>query len=134
MIKAAYERLFVAFYGWSLKVDGKKQGYNVYYASIMLSLALFLNFASIAMIVDVLLPHSFLSSATKISRYWWVLIMITLTAGQYLYFSRGKRYQRLIVAYGHNEDRLVNAPHWKLLAYMVTSLALVIVLLVARLK
>ena len=37
VIKTAYERLFLAFYGWSLKTDGDKGAYNVYYATLMLT-------------------------------------------------------------------------------------------------
>ena len=134
MIRNAYERLFVAFYGWSLRVDGRKGGYSVYYASIMLSLAIILNVASITMLVDMLGPHSFLRRATQTPRIWWVLGFIAVMAVQFLYFRHGDRYRALIASYGPTEDRLANGPHWKLIAYMVLSFIVLVGLLVAKLK
>lgn len=134
VIRSAYERLFVAFYGWSLKVDGRKGGYNVYYASIMLSLALILNVASISMIVDMLVPQPFLLRATQIPKVWWVLGVVAFMALQYLYFRRGDRYRTVIVALGKTESGLANGPHGKLIAYMVLSVMVVVGLLVLRLK
>jgi hypothetical protein len=133
VMRSAYERLFVAFYGWSLKVDGKKGGYNVYYASLMLSLALPLNVASVVMIVDMLVPHPFLLRVTKISKTWWVLMLAGFAASQYLYFRRGDRYRELIAVYGGSEDGLAKGSYRMLLAYMASSVALVVVLFVVRL-
>lgn len=126
MIRKAYERLFVAFYGWSLKVDGGKGGYNIYYASIMLSLALFMNIGSVAMVVDLLAPRPFLMRVTQIPKVWWILGFITFTALQYFYFHHGDRYRRLIAAYGPTEERLAKGPHGKLIAYIVLSVILVV--------
>lgn len=134
MIRRAYERLFAAFYGWSLKVDGKKGAYNLYYASISLSLALIFNIASIAMIIDMLAPQPFLARLTQIPRSWWVLCFVVFMALQYLYFRHGDRYRAVVVANGPTEDRLAKGSHGGLIAYMVLSALTVIGLLVVRLK
>lgn len=134
MIKIAYEKLFAAFYGWSLKVDGKKGAYNLYYASISLSLAMIFNVASIAMIVDMLAPQPFLLRFTQTPRAWWILGFAAFIALQYLYFRHGGRYRAVVAAHGPTEDSLANRPHWKLIAYMVLSVLIVIGLLVLRLK
>lgn len=134
MIRSAYEGLFAAFYGWSLKVDGKKGTYNIYYASISLSLALILNIASVAMIVDMLTPQPFLVRLTQASRTWWVIGFMAFAALQYLYFRYRDRYRAVIAAHGPDETRLANGPHGKLIAYMVLSVLTVVGLLIARLK
>lgn len=134
MIKSAYERLFAAFYGLSLKVDGKKGAYNLYYASISLSLALIFNIASITMLVDMLTPQPFLVRLTQTPRAWWVLGFVAFMASQYLYFRYGDRYRAIVVAHGPTEERLAKGPHGKLIAYMVLSVLTVIGLLIVRLK
>ena len=134
MIRSAYERLFVAFYGWSMKVDGNKGAYNVYYASIMLSLALILNVACVAMIVDMLVPQPFLLSVTQIPRAWWVVGFVALMALQYLYFRHGDRYRTVIATHGQTVSGLAAGPHGKLIAYMVFSVVAVVGLLFVRLK
>jgi len=121
MIKRAYERLFAAFYGWSLKVDGKQSGDNVYSAVISLSLALFLNLITLAIIVDMLSPIPYLERATQVSSLWWILGAVAFTAVQYFYFRNGNHYRKVIAAFGPTEKHLAQGPHWKLIAYMVLS-------------
>lgn len=134
MIRRAYEALFAAFYGWSLKVDGKKGAYNLYYASISLSLAMIFNLACLAMIVDMLAPQPFLLRITEAPRVWWLLGFAAFIASQYLYFRHGDRYRAVVVAHGPTEDILAKGPHGKLIAYMVLSVLAVVGLLVVRLK
>jgi hypothetical protein len=122
MIQRAYERLFAAFYGWSLKVDGNAGDYNVYYAVFSLSVVLMLNFATLAMIVDDVSARPVLSHLiTDDSGVWWILGAIAFTAWQFFYFRNGDRYRKVIAANGPTEKDLAQGPHWKLIAYMVLS-------------
>jgi hypothetical protein len=130
MMKVAYERLFVAFYAWSLKVDGKKGGYNVYYATLMMSFALFLNISSVTMIIDMLVPNTLLLELTNLSKVWWILSIVLFSTANYLYFASDNRFRRLIVASGQNADDLAKRSHRNTLIYMVASVALVILLLI----
>jgi hypothetical protein len=134
VIKSAYERLFAAFYGWSLKVDGRRGISNVYYASISLSLALMLSAVSVAMIIDMVTPEPFLLHLVRTSRAWLILGYLSLTVLQYLYFRRRNHYRAVIVAHGPTEDSLANGPHWKVIAYMVLSVLAVVGLLVLGLN
>jgi len=132
MISKIYESLFVAFYGWSLKVDGNKGGFNALYASLMLSLALLLNLAAATMVADLLAPRSFIGRITVPYKTWWVVGFGVFTASQCLYFSFGGRYRKLIAQVGRSEEDLEKGPHWKLVAYMVLSVVLVAALMITR--
>lgn len=134
MIRRMYERLFAAFYGWSLKVDGRKGAYNVYYASISLGLALILNVAAIVIVLNMLTPLPFLMPAVQAPKIWWIVGFVALMALQYLYFRYKDRYKQVIIAHGPTEDRLAKGPHGKLIAYMVLSLVTVIGLLLSGLR
>ncbi len=129
VIKTAYERLFLAFYGWSLKTDGDKGAYNVYYATLMLSLGLLLNLAGIALLADRLVPHPFLPYVMQLSKIWWMIFMVAFAAIQYLYFSQGNRYRKLVAAYGQSKEGLRDGAHVKVLGYLAASFVLVVVLL-----
>jgi len=121
MIRGAYERLFAAFYGWSLKVDGNAGDYNVYYAVFSLSVTLFLNILTAGLIGDMLSPVPFVERAADVSKVWWAMGMIAFTASQCFYFRSGYRYRKVIAAYVPTEKHLAQGPHWKLVAYMVFS-------------
>jgi hypothetical protein len=125
--------MFAAFYGWSLKVDGRQGAKNVYHASISLSLALILNAASVAMIIDMVTPEPFLLRWVDTPRAWWILGFLSFMVLQYLYFRRRDHYRAVIAVHGPTEDSLANRPHWKLVAYMLVSVLTVIGLLVLRL-
>lgn len=130
--KEVYERLFVAFYGWSLRVDGKKGGYTVLYASMMLSLALILNIAGVAMIADMVSPRPFLVYLTHVSKIWLIFGIVAFMSVHLLYFLHDDRYRRAIAKYGPTEDQIAKRSPGKLIVYMIISLVSVVGLMISR--
>lgn len=132
-VKSAYERLFVAFYAWSLRVDGKKTGlYNVYYAALMLSLALLLNFSCVLMALELISGWQFLTRFLRVPKVWIAIIALIFAISQFLYFSVGARYQDLVRRHSVNERALIQAPRKALLTYMILSVMAVVALFCVR--
>lgn len=137
MILSAYERLFVAFYGWSLRVDGRGSSwYNVYSASLMLSLGSLLNIAAFLIFLEMLSGVPILTRFAQFSnsRIWVVLAVIAYASMHFLYFGSGGRYRALVSKYAGDEQTLLATPKKGLIAYMALSVSLVITLLFAMLN
>ena len=116
-------------YGWSLRVDGRAGSYNVYYATLSLSLGLILNIASILVVLEMLTGGELIPDPSKVSKLWLTLPFVAFTAANYIYFRSRNRYKKLIRTYAGSENDLASAPWGVPVAYMATSLALFIGLL-----
>jgi hypothetical protein len=134
MIRAAYERLFVAFYGWSPKIDPNAGGFNVYYASLMLSLALLLNAATIAIVLELLTGRQFLHWVAQTPRVPLGIVFVIYSFSQYLYFRWNDRYQALVVAHARDELSLAREPRKTVVAYMVLSVVVLAAMMYARIN
>lgn len=91
----AYERLFLVFFRWSERVNGR-ESYNVYYASLMLGLALLLNVASVLLIAEILFDRPLLQAVSSISKLLLAPLVVLYFWLHYRYFQSGKRYQRIV--------------------------------------
>jgi hypothetical protein len=133
-MQSLYERLFVAFYGWSLKVDGRAGPYHAYYASLSLSLGIILNLASLLMALELISGWRVVPSAGQVSKLWVALTSLAIVAVNFLYFRKGQRYKKLVRTYAGSDELLAAMPSRALIAYMVLSFLLVVGLLIMRLK
>ena len=128
-IATAYERLFVAFYGWSLKVDGGPHGaYSVYFATLMLGLALLLNAAALLIGLELIFGWPLIPEYQDSSLVWWIAAVAAYYGLQFLYFHWQGRYRKLIVRHAGSEQLLAKTKSAPILVYMVSSLVVVILL------
>ena len=57
----------------------------------------------------------------QLSKIWWMIFMVAFAAIQYLYFSQGNRYRKLVAAYGQSKEGLRDGAHVKVLGYLAAS-------------
>ncbi len=128
MISSLYDRLFVKFYGWSLKVDGPSGTYTVLYASLSLSLMLLINLASLVVLLDLLFGWPLMAFVIGHSVLWVVAVAVAIAAFNVLHFRHRRRYKKLVTSYAGSEKALAAEPYKALIAYMVLSYVLFVAL------
>jgi hypothetical protein len=131
-VRNAYERLFCAFYLWSERINGGGS-YSIYYASLMVGLALLFNAASILMILEIVFDRPLLQSISQGSKVLITPLVIAYFLLNYLYFKRGNRYQCVLEAYGSQSIALGKTPGTFGIIYAVGSMLMFVVLLFVRL-
>jgi len=126
MIKSSYEYLFYLFYKWTIWINGEKN-YPIYYASLMLSLAVILNIFSLMMVVELFSIYAPLSFVVSRSKYFLVVFSVAILGLNYLYFSRKNRWVVIVEKFnkgGKGERALIKAG-----VYMAGSLFCLVALL-----
>lgn len=131
-VKAGYERLYVAFYGWSLRVDGNDGKFNILYATLMLSLAQLINVATIIVIVEMATGWLTIGDVAAIPKSWWIGLAVAIAGSQLLYFGSHERSKKLIALHAGSEGALRKRAPWKIVAYMIASYAGFVVLIFVR--
>lgn len=134
LVRNAYERLFCAFYLWSERINGR-ESFNVYYASLMVGLALLVNAASILMILEVVVDRAFLQVVSSASTVFLAPLVIIYFLLHYYYFKRADRYKIVVEAQKNNERRPIGKAFPKFgITYAVVSMLVFFVLLFLRLE
>lgn len=132
-IMTAYERLFLVFFRWSERVNGR-ESHNVYYASLMLGLALLVNAASVLLVAEILFDQPLLQAVSSVSKLLLTPLVVLYFWLNYHYFRSGNRYQRIVDAHardGQGSDAFLGRIGG---IYALISVFLLIALLFIRLE
>ncbi len=101
MIRSFYEYIFFNVYQWSIKVNGKDY-YNIYSASLMMTLIICFNFTTLFSIIHIysgwVLPDSNGFKVVAIG------MIISIAIANYKYFSYRDRLLRMIERYKYKPE------------------------------
>lgn len=90
----AYEYLFLQCYRWSLKINGKN-AFTKYHATLMLSLVLLTNMATLVPLIDLTTNLSLLDKVVQLPKLVIVIFLIINFLIHYIYFCHNDRYLKI---------------------------------------
>lgn len=120
-----YEYLFYKLYQWSRKVNGESFFYHKAHACMMMAVVLALNILTLSIIINLITGIKI--KLPELSKLGWASIALVYIGLNYVYFSYGGRYLKVLSQYRNEDVGSARIGNIMITIYVIGSFTLLIV-------